>query len=235
MSKVKIMSTIIALLVLFVIVQYQIDHRTSSGSLSLPLSGKVIVLDPGHGGVDGGAVGEDEVLEKEITLKISLMLRDYLQEQGALVIMTREKDEDLAAKDTRGYSRRKVEDLKNRLTMINKSNANLYLSIHLNAIPSSAWRGAQTFYYGSLKENEQVAKLIQQELRNNLDNTTREAKAIQTLYLLKHSKPPGALVEVGFLSNPTERKMLQSKRYQKKLAESIYEGVSRYFTGEKPK
>src|SRR6478609_7015750 len=110
MSKVKIMSTIIALLVLFVIVQYQIDHRTSSGSLSLPLSGKVIVLDPGHGGVDGGAVGGDEVLEKEIKLKILLIRLDNMQKQGAHVIITKEKDKDIEAKDTRGYSRRKVED-----------------------------------------------------------------------------------------------------------------------------
>ncbi|TYR78558.1 N-acetylmuramoyl-L-alanine amidase CwlD [Priestia megaterium] len=235
MSKVKMMSGIFALIALLFIIQYQIDSNTSSSSFSLPLNGKIIVIDPGHGGPDGGAVGGKDTLEKDITLKISLMLRDYLQEQGALVILTREKDQDLADKATKGYSRRKVEDLKKRLTIINESKADLYLTIHLNAIPSPAWRGAQTFYHGSLEENEQIAKFIQQELKGNLENTTREAKIIQTLYLLKRAKPPGALVEVGFLSNPSERELLKSEDYQRKISESIYEGVTRYFASESTK
>lgn len=235
LSKVKIISGLLAFVVIAFIIQYQFGTKISSGSFSLPLSGKIIVIDPGHGGPDGGAVGGKETLEKDITLKMSLELRDYLQEQGALVILTRETDKDLAKKETKGYSRRKVEDLKKRLDIINESNADLYLTIHLNAIPSPAWRGAQTFYHGSLKENEQVAKLIQNELKANLENTTREAKVMQTLYLLKHADPPGALVEVGFLSNPSERELLETEKYQQKVSESIYEGVSRYFSGEKAK
>ncbi|MBX4340793.1 N-acetylmuramoyl-L-alanine amidase, partial [Mycobacterium tuberculosis] len=99
-------------------------------------------IDPGHGGPDGGAVGTEH-LEKDIALAISKQIRDYLQEQGALVLLTRERDTDLADKDMKGYSKRKGEDLRKRLELINDSEADMYLSIHLNAIPSRQWSGAQ--------------------------------------------------------------------------------------------
>jgi N-acetylmuramoyl-L-alanine amidase len=230
--KVKLWSALISSIIVIVLFQYIFVHTTSTKSWNLPLSGRIIVLDPGHGGPDGGAVGGD-VLEKEIALKVAAKLRDYLQQQGALVLMTREMDSDLADKDTRGYSRRKVEDLRRRVALINESEADLFISIHLNAIPSPRWRGAQTFYYGSLIENERIAKFIQAELRSNLENTNRVAKMIDTVYLLKYAKKPGALVEVGFLSNPQERELLASDHYQTKLAASIYKGILRYFSNEK--
>ncbi|WP_047757482.1 N-acetylmuramoyl-L-alanine amidase CwlD, partial [Geobacillus sp. ZGt-1] len=202
---------------------------TSTKPWNLPLSGRIIVLDPGHGGPDGGAVG-GEAVEKDIALNVAKKLRDYLQQQGALVLMTRETDRDLASPSTRGYSRRKTEDLLERTAFVNRSNADLFISIHLNAIPSPRWRGAQTFYYGSFIENERLARFIQAELRRNLENTHRLAKMIDTVYLLKHAKIPGALVEVGFLSNPDERELLVSDGYQTKLAASIYKGVLRYFS-----
>jgi N-acetylmuramoyl-L-alanine amidase len=230
--KVKLWSTIIGFVILIVFFQYIFANTSSTKSWNLPLSGRIIVLDPGHGGPDGGAVG-GEILEKEVALHIAVKLRDYLQQQGALVLLTREDDSDLAAKDTRGYSRRKVEDLKKRVQLINQSEADLFISIHLNAIPSPRWSGAQTFYYGSFIENERLAKFIQAELRRNLENTDRSAKVINTVYLLKYAKKPGALVEVGFLSNPNERELLASDHYQTKLAASIYKGILRYFSNEK--
>ncbi|MCL6587378.1 MAG: N-acetylmuramoyl-L-alanine amidase CwlD [Anoxybacillus sp.] len=229
--KIKLWGIFISAALLIVFFQYMIVSTSSTKSWNLPLSGRIIILDPGHGGPDGGAVG-DEVLEKEITLRVAMKLRDYLQQQGALVLLTREDDYDLAEKDTKGYSRRKVEDLKRRVQLINQSEADLFISIHLNAIPSPRWRGAQTFYYGSLIENERLAKFIQAELRRNLENTDRSAKVINTVYLLKYAKKPGALVEVGFLSNPEERELLASDRYQTKLAASIYKGILRYFSDE---
>ncbi|MBB5325750.1 N-acetylmuramoyl-L-alanine amidase [Anoxybacillus tepidamans] len=230
--KIKLWGAIIGFVLLIVFFQYIFANTSSTKSWNLPLSGRIIILDPGHGGPDGGAVGGD-VLEKEVALNVVVKLRDYLQQQGALVLLTREDDSDLAAKDTKGYSRRKVEDLKKRVQLINESEADLFISIHLNAIPSPRWRGAQTFYYGSLIENERLAKFIQAELRRNLENTDRSAKIINTVYLLKYAKKPGALVEIGFLSNPEERKLLASDHYQTQLAASIYKGVLRYFSNEK--
>jgi N-acetylmuramoyl-L-alanine amidase len=231
-KKIKMISFAIGFTILMLLFQYQFTDNSSWKSWNLPLSGRIIVLDPGHGGPDGGAVGGD-VLEKDVALNISLKLRDYLQQQGALVVLTREGDNDLASKDTRGYRRRKVEDLKKRVEFINKSEADLFISIHLNAIPSPRWRGAQTFYYPTLEENERVAKFIQAEIRRNLENTDRLAKPINGVYLLKYTEKPGALVEVGFLSNPDERQLLSSEDYQTKIAASVYKGILRYFSNEK--
>ncbi|CAH2716608.1 Germination-specific N-acetylmuramoyl-L-alanine amidase [Neobacillus rhizosphaerae] len=230
--RIKIISFIAGLLVLFLILQHDFSENNSWKSWNLPLSGKIILLDAGHGGPDGGA-GTGKTLEKDIALEISLKVRDYLQEQGALVIMTRETDKDLADPDTRGYSRRKVEDLKKRLKMINSSDNDLFVSIHLNAIPSARWSGAQTFYAPHHKENARAAKFIQEELRKNLENTTRKAKPINNVFILTHAKKPGILVEVGFLSNPTEKELLKTEPYQKKVAASINNGIMRYFTNEK--
>jgi len=231
-KKIRIASFIVGSIILIILFQYQFTDNISWKSWNLPLSGRIIILDPGHGGPDGGAVG-GEVLEKEIALQTALKLRDYLQQQGAFVILTRENDQDLASENTRGYSRRKAEDLRKRVEFINESEADLFISIHLNAIPSPRWRGAQTFYHGAFKENERVAKFIQAELRRNLENTNRSAKAINGIYLLKYAKRPGALVEIGFLSNPEERQLLAKNDYQTKLAASIYKGILRYFSNEK--
>lgn len=215
---------------LYLIIQY--DFTDDDSSWSLPLSGKIILIDPGHGGVDGGADAKN-VQEKDVALNISLKIRSFLEQQGALVIMTRDEDFDLADKDTRGLSRRKVEDLKQRLKMINESDADFFVSIHLNSIPSPKWSGAQTFYGSKVKESKQAAKLIQSELVRNLENTDREAKPLNKVYILKHAKKPGALVEVGFLSNPTERKDLQNEVYQEKVAASISHGINSFYVNMK--
>ena len=222
----------LGLAVLFFVLQYDFSDDNTWKSWNLPLSGKVIMIDPGHGGPDGGA-GDEDALEKDIALKVSLKMKEYLEGQGALVLMTREEDKDLAAKSTRGYSKRKTEDLKKRLEIINKSEADFFISVHLNSIPSPRWSGAQTFYAPHHKENARAAKFIQDEFKRNLQNTTREAKPINNVYIIKHAKKPGVLVEVGFLSNPTEKANLKKDTYQNKLAESIYLGLLRYFTDEK--
>jgi N-acetylmuramoyl-L-alanine amidase len=230
-KKLKIAGLTAGFIVLLLLFKFQILDNNSWKSWNLPLTGKIIVLDPGHGGPDGGAVG-GKVLEKDITLKIALKLRDYLQEQGALVLLTREGDYDLASEETKGYSRRKAEDLKKRVDFINETDTDFYISIHLNAIPSSRWSGAQTFYFPAFDENEIAAKFIQDELRDNLENTDRRAKAIHGIYLLKYAEKPGVLVEVGFLSNHSERELLKKEKYQEKIAVSIYKGVLRYFSNE---
>lgn len=230
--RLKIIGFLVGLLVLFFILQYDFVEDDSWENWNLPLTGKIILLDAGHGGPDGGA-GTGKTLEKDIALEITLKVRDYLQQNGAMVVMTRETDTDLADPDTRGYSRRKVEDLKKRLQLINKSDNDFFISIHLNAIPSSRWSGAQTFYAPHHKENARAAKFVQEELRENLGNTTRKAKPISNVYILDHAKKPGILVEVGFLSNPVEKENLKKEAYQEKVAASIYQGILRYYTNEK--
>lgn len=231
-KKWKVILFMLGLTVLFFVLQYDFLEDNTWKPWNLPLSGKVILIDPGHGGPDGGA-GDKNALEKDIALNVSLKIKDYLEEQGALVMMTREEDKDLAKKSTSGYSKRKTEDLKKRLNIINESDADLFISVHLNSIPSPRWSGAQTFYAPHYKENARAAKFIQDEFKKNLKNTIREAKPINNVYIIKHAKRPGVLVEVGFLSNPAERANLKKSSYQDMLAESIYLGVLRYFSHEK--
>lgn len=203
------------------------EEEGTWSSWSMPLSGKVIILDPGHGGKDGGAIAKTGLVEKEVTLAVANYLRDYLQQAGALVLMTREGDYDLADRDA---IIRKKQDLERRAELVNMSETDLMLSIHLNSFPSPKWRGAQTFYNPSRAENKHAAKLIQEELINNLHNTTREAKVDEEIYVLKAIHAPGALVEIGFLSNPEEAYLLGQSAYQIEVANAIYLGVLRYFS-----
>lgn len=219
----------------FVLLIYLLNYPVEKDDLvsdtwSLPLSGKTIVIDPGHGGPDGGAVGKDQTEEKDIALVVSKKIRDFLQQAGALVYLTRETDTDLADEGTKGLSRRKSEDIRNRLKFIHDKNADFFITIHLNAIPSTVWSGAQTFYYPKFDESRHLAQMIQAEIIRNLENTTRAPLAINGIYLLKYAEVPGSLVEIGFLSNEEEREQLKSEEYQQQMAASIYEGILRYVT-----
>lgn len=219
------------LVILIILIRQPVGSPVSTwSSWSLPLAGKTIVLDPGHGGPDGGAVGKDDTLEKGIALSVAKELQGYLQQTGAVVYLTRDKDTDLADPDTNGLARRKAEDIRKRLEIIQDKKADFFISIHLNALPSTRWSGAQTFYYPKLDKSEHLAKMIQAEIIRNLENTDRVALPLTGMYLLKHADSPGALVEIGFLSNVQERELLKQTDYQKKVAASIYEGILRYVT-----
>jgi N-acetylmuramoyl-L-alanine amidase len=213
---------------------FHFTRSPAENAWMMPLAGKVIVVDPGHGGPDGGAVSEDGVVEKEVALRISHYLRDYLQEAGALVIMTREDDTDLASPETSRLRRRKTEDLMRRIELVKEKNADVLISIHLNSIPSPRWSGAQTFYNPVREENRRLAVLIQAELKRQLGNTDRLAKQKGDVYILKESPVPTALVEVGFLSHPGEAALLATESYQKRVAAAIYSGMIRYAAGEQP-
>lgn len=229
----KIVAWFLGLTILVFFIQLPVQQtETTWASWSLPLSGKTIVLDPGHGGPDGGAVGSDNTVEKDIALQVSKQLQRYLQQAGALVYLTREKDEDLAAEETKGLARRKSEDIRKRIAFIEEKRADFFLTIHLNALPSERWRGAQTFYYPKFDENSHLAKMVQAEIRRNMENTNREALEINGIYLLKHAEIPGALVEIGFLSNVEERELLKQEEYRESMAASIYQGILRYVTEE---
>lgn len=228
-----VMSALLVALMIFMFT-YELPSTKTWTYWTMPLSGKIIALDAGHGGPDGGAKSKEGISEKDINLAITLYLRDYLQQAGALIVMTREDDRDLADEKTKGYSRRKTEDLLNRVEFINNQNSDLLVSIHLNSIPAARWSGAQTFFYPIHPDNPRLAALIQDEIKKNLKNTDRIAKqADKEIYLLKALKIPSALVEVGFLSNPTEAQLLKDPSYQKKIATAIYQGILRYYSGEK--
>ncbi|PDO11341.1 MAG: N-acetylmuramoyl-L-alanine amidase CwlD [Candidatus Reconcilbacillus cellulovorans] len=194
----------------------------------LPLAGKVLAVDAGHGGPDGGAESREGLVEKDIALSVALYLRDYLQQAGAVVVMTREEDIDLADPGTSGLSRRKTEDLLARVRLVESSGADMLVSVHLNSTPSARWRGAQVFYHRTNAQAARLAACIQAELRRALGNTDREALPVETKFLLKALRIPGVIVEAGFLSNPEEARLLADPVYQRKMAEAVYRGVLRY-------
>ena len=223
---------IIGILVIFVMgLSIWWYNRVMSAS-ALPVKNKVIIVDAGHGGVDGGAVGISGVYESHINLEIALRLRRLLEESGAVAILTRDADYGLYS--DRGRIRdKKNEDLKNRQELINNSEADLFISIHLNSFSQSQYYGAQTFYPKDSPDSKKLAELIQEELIRVLDNGNhRTPKTKSDTYLMKNCKLPTALVECGFLSNPMEERLLQDSEYQEKIAWSIYVGILRYFNEE---
>nr|WP_245719458.1 N-acetylmuramoyl-L-alanine amidase CwlD [Pelagirhabdus alkalitolerans] len=229
---VSIVSWLVGFFLLVFLMSGALDSRfAEETSLPLPLTGEVIVIDPGHGGVDGGAVAPDGTLEKDITLQVSEYLQDYLQQAGALVYLTREADRDLANEGTTSIAKRKVEDINARAQFIENKEAALFLSVHLNAVSSQKWSGAQTFFHASQQDSKQLATSIQNQFKSNLD-TNRDAMQLNRIFLLKHASCPAALVEIGFLSNQKERALLKTDIYQKRIAASIYYGILDFYDEE---
>jgi N-acetylmuramoyl-L-alanine amidase len=191
--------------------------------MSYALANRVVAIDPGHGGPDPGAKGKISQ-EKDITLAISKRLADYFSQAGAMVIVLRQDDHDLAGDFKGSLLERKRKDLSLRLARAQENHADLYISIHTNADPSPRWYGAQTFYNGKSQAGKPLAESIQKELVRILGNTRREAKA-GSYYILDRASMPAVIVEAGFLSNPREEQLLNSPDYQSKLAYAIYSGV----------
>lgn len=212
----------ICVLFLFIISLYCFEFVNANNNF--PLLGKVIYLDPGHGGLDPGAI-YGGINEKDINLEISKKIEEKLSKLGAIVYMTRYGDYDLSVNNT---INRKRSDLSRRSNIINKSDCDLFLSIHLNAEETNSYRGAQAFYAETNEKNIEIAKIFQEEFRKNL-NSTRKYKKDNTLYLQKRLKVPGVLLEVGFLSNSNERYLLKQETYQNKIAETIVSATLTYF------
>lgn len=190
----------------------------------------VIVIDPGHGGVDGGT-NINGILEKDINLSISDKLKTVLEEMGCKVIMTREEDISLDGFNNTSKSRHK-RDLNERIGIINKSNAQLFLSIHVNYMEGNAKaNGAIVFYSGKFEENKKLADCIQQELNNlslNGEKRTAHNPQKEKYYILQQSKIPGAIIEIGFISNSKERQALLDEEFRGKTSKAIAEGVKLY-------
>ena len=189
---------------------------------NLNLLGKTIYIDPGHGGRDSGAVYKN-IYEKDINLIISKKIEQLLISKGATIYLTREKDIDLSTTN----NNKKRSDLTNRAKLINNSNVDLYLSIHLNYINNSKLKGLQIFYTNKNKENKNIATSITSYLKDNTSNI-RKPKEDNTYYMYKQITKPGILIELGFLSNPDDRYRLTKEVYQDKLAQLVSNAIEKY-------
>ncbi len=203
-----------------------IDEETKESQDTPMDNGITIVVDPGHGGRDPGKVGINQALEKDINLSISLKLREYLENNGYTVIMTREEDIGLYnASD----SNKKNADLRNRVDIVNNSNATLAIGIHQNSFSQESSKGAQVFYHGTSIESEIFANIIQEQIKMKLQpDNKRLAKSESSYFMLKNTNCTFVIVECGFLSNNEEANLLIEEDYQNKMAEAIYLGLDTY-------
>lgn len=188
----------------------------------MPLTGKTIVIDPGHGFKDPGT-SYGKIYEKDINLNISLFLEKELGALGANVILTRDGDYDLSIPNA---NYRKRSDFNNRIKLINESNADMYLSIHLNYLSDASYYGPQVFYN---KDNKELAEIMQKIMNEELKGKREIKKIPSDTYMYSKLNVPGILIECGFLSNGIERNKLITEEYQKKIAETIAKGVLAYF------
>ena len=207
----------------------------------------VIVIDPGHGGMDGGASSVDGVQEKDINLAISKALAEKAKSWGAEVIMTRDSDGGLYTDDNRPIRQKKREDLLARKKIIEESGATLTVSIHLNSFPQDvSVYGAQVFYPRSSGGQTEVqkgehssrdfAESVQKSLETNIDDgREREAMTKNDILIFENTEARIILVECGFLSNPKECSLLQTPEYQRQLSQAVWEGINEILCLKKPK
>jgi N-acetylmuramoyl-L-alanine amidase len=228
----KIISAIVGICLLgFLVVQNIIWLNAQTVSvLSWAVANKVIVVDPGHGGVDPGAIGQGGTKEKNITLAIGQRLSEYLAHGGAMVVMTRNEDKDLGR--SKALRQRKREDLEARYRIVKDNQADLYINLQVNSFVGKCPPGSQTFYYRGNAEGKLLAEHIQNELRRIMLNTQRQPLPLD-IYMLRNVETSGVVIEVGFLSNPTEERMLADKTYQSKIAYAIYSGIVRHLADER--
>ena len=185
---------------------------------------RVYIIDAGHGGVDGGALGYDGTRESDLNLKTAVIVRDILTVLGHTTVMTRDSDTMLS---DGGEGTNKMRDLRCRLKICTDNADGVFISIHMNKFPDSKYSGLQVWYSPNDKSSGELASSIQSRARKILDPTNdRETKeATSAIYLLYHSKIPSVLVECGFLSNKDELAKLKTHEYRQKLGAVIVIGV----------
>ena len=206
------------------------DKKETVPTVSLPVAGKTIVIDAGHGKPDEGAQSSTGTTEAATNLKIALKLQNLLEQSGTTVILTRSDENAIYDIDAKTLKQKKISDIHNRVKIGNESSADLFVSIHLNKIPQQQYDGWQTFYKQGSEEGKKLAVSIQNNLNEAIQKeNNRVAKTIDNIYIIKHVEIPITIVECGFLSNPTEEKKLLEDEYQNRLAWGIYNGIIDYF------
>lgn len=189
-----------------------------------------IIIDAGHGGFDGGAVAADGTFEKDINLQVALKLRDIAEVLGYKTVMTRETDKALC--DTQSSIRKnKVEDMHNRLKIIDDNRDGIYIGIHMNKFEQPQVHGAQVFYSPNNENSQLLAENIQNSIATYVqkDNKRVVKKAGKDIFLLKNARQPAVLAECGFVSNGSELQNLKNSEYQTKIAFAIVLGAELYY------
>ena len=192
-------------------------------------TGRVIIIDAGHGGEDPGAIGTTGAYEKDLNLAIALLLGEELKAKGYTVVYTRTEDKMLYLPEENIKGMRKISDLKNRCKITAEYADCIFISIHMNSYGASKYSGLQVYYADGNNESKALAYKIQNAVRKDLQpKNDRQIKSGNSLYILENASGTAVLIECGFLSNENECKKLSQKEYQKELCFSISCAIIEY-------
>ncbi len=216
-----------SLVLTFVVTTYSDSMNTQSTNNGAPTT---VIIDAGHGGEDGGAIGVDGIIEKDLNLPIALEVAKLLKKEGINVVLTRDGDYAIYSEEAKSIREKKVSDIHNRFAIIEDTEDCVFVSVHMNHYDSQSCSGAQTFYSKNNADSKVLAQSIQSSIKKDLQpSNERQIKpATSSIYLLYYAQVPAVLVECGFISNPEESKQLQDSMYQKDMAKSICNGILDY-------
>ena len=224
-----ILIVLLSLIILFGIRRAHIPKNATETSVA-PNDYKTVILDAGHGYPDEGAVGNSGITEAGINLKITFKVRKLLEEKGINVILTRENENGIYNESCSTIKEMKKSDLKNRVKIGNESNADIFVSIHLNKIDQKQYWGWQTFFQKGNQESIKLATNIQDGISSVIEKDNKRVPLkIENIYIMENVKIPSTIVECGFLSNPEEEGILNTDEYQDKIASGICAGILKYF------
>ena len=233
LSSKKIKYVVFGMFVVFMAVAIVLSSKEEKNfieTVSLPVSGKVVVVDAGHGVPDEGAEVGDGTTEAQTNLKIALKLQNLLEQSGCVVVLTRSDENGIYDLDSKTLKQKKISDIRNRVKIGNESSADIFVSIHLNKIPQQQYYGWQAFYNKNSEKGQKLAKQIQANLNESIQKENkRVASKIENIYIVNHVEIPTTIVECGFLSNPEEKNQLLTDSYQNRIAWGIYNGIIDYF------
>ena len=198
-----------------------VNYRTTGG-----ISGKIIVLDPGHGGSDPGAIGPTGLQEKQVTLPIAEYLKSILEAKGAKVILTRTTDVDVYGPHASG-----VDELQARVNVANGNQADAFISIHINSFSNPNVGGIATYYFDGSEQSKKLASSVQEQIAEHSGFNGDRGIQPGNLYVLRHSLMPSILVELGFISNPKEESHLKESSTRQEFANELAKGLELYFGG----
>lgn len=230
-SRLIIIFSILFLIILSAMLYFTFMANSSAyGVMTKPVLKQTVIIDAGHGGDDGGAIGIDGTVEKDINLDIALKLEKLLKFYGFDVIMTRTEDIMTCDDGLDSLRKRKVSDIHNRFDVLERNPDAVFISVHQNKFEDNSQHGTQVFYSGNNDESKLLAESIQNSIVSVLqpDNSRVVKKSGSGIYLLYHAKLPAVLVECGFISNPAEVKKLNDENYRMKIAILIADGLIKY-------
>lgn len=218
----------ICLALIFALPNISRDRQLCEVDASLP----TVIIDAGHGGEDGGAVGSDGTCEKDLNLEIALILYDMLRAEGVSVVMTRTEDVLLYDRTAEYEGRKKVLDLEARMNIsLDNPNA-IFISIHMNSFPQKKYHGLQVYYPIESDDSEQLAVSIQSNVSNYLqpDNTRKAKGCGSNIYILDKNPNTAVLIECGFLSNDAECARLNNPCYRQQLSLILCDSIIKFLT-----